>query len=183
MRSFRVPMLTLLSLMLLALPRARGQQAGFAGGAFVSLGFETPHNQGGFFIDEVARAGVYAEWLRPRVHPGLDVRQQVGRGGIQGTLVGPRASMTFGRFHPYAEVLFGPTYADFEPPAGTIIPPGGPVPGADLRGITTQGTIGIESDLSPYFRWRIIEFNQSSFSGIPGSHPQAFTTGIVFHIR
>ncbi len=174
MRSFRVRILTLLGLMFFALPRVHAQESGFAGGAFVSLGFETPHDPGNFSIAEVARAGMYGEWLRPRVHPGLDVREQGGTSGIQGTLVGPRASMTFGRFHPYAEVLFGPTYALLGYSGYTEI---------DRHGITTQGTIGVESDLSRFFRWRIIEFSQSSFSGIPNSNPRAFSTGIVIHIR
>ena len=174
MQSFRVPILTLLSLVLFALPHAHAQQAGFAGGAFLSLGLETPHSPGTSCCAEILLAGVYVEWLRPRVHPGLDVRGEGGTLGVRGTLVGPRASMTFGRIHPYAEVLIGPNYASLGYSGDTEI---------DRHGITTQGVIGLELDTSPHVRWRIIEFTQSSFSGIPNSNPRAFSTGIVIHIR
>jgi len=177
MRSFRVPILTFLSLTLFALPQAHGQETGFAGGVFASFGFETPHSPGMGCCVIVPLVGAYVEWLHPRIHPGLDVRGEAGTLGVTGTLVGPRASMTFGRIHPYAEILIGPNHADFEPPGG-----GPPAPDTDRHGITTQGAIGLELDTSPHVRWRIIEFSQSSFSGIPNSYPRAFTSGIVFHI-
>src|ERR1700709_1582665 len=153
MRNFRVPVLTLLSLMLFALPRANAQQAGFAGGAFLSVGSETSHTPGVGDSVFIPLAGAYFEWLRPRVHPGVDVRGEAGTLGVRGTLVGPRASMTFARFHPYAEVLFGPNHADLETASGTD---------TDRHGITTQGTIGVELDTSRFVRWRAIEFTQSS---------------------
>ena len=86
------------------------------------------------------------------------------------------------RLHPYAEALFGPNHADIQSTDVTIIVPGQPVPNTNRDGVTIQGVIGLDMDLSQNCRWRL-EFTQSRFSGIPDSHPYAVTTGIVVHFR
>ena len=170
--------------LLLFAPAAFCQSAGFGGGIFLSIGGEsahTPHFGSGYVIPLV---GAYAEWLTPRVHPGLDLRYEGGTNGVHGALVGPRASMslTGGFVHPYAETLFGSNHANLETAGGTVIEPGQPVPDRNRDGVTIQGVAGFDVDFSRCCRWRL-EFSQSRFSGIPDSHPHAVTTGIVVHFR
>jgi hypothetical protein len=168
----------------LVAPEALCQSSGFGGGAFLSVGGASSYTPGVVPGIPISLAGVYAEWLAPRVHPGLDLRVAGGATAVCGTLVGPRASVSIARdwLHPYAEALFGPNHADILSPAGTIIEPGQQAPNTNRDGVTVQGVVGMDMNLSQHWRWRL-EFTQSRFSGIPGSHPHAVTAGIVVHFR
>ena len=157
-------------------------QIGF--GIFLSVGGEsahTPHYGSGTAIP---LAGVYAEWVRHRIRPGLDLRVEGGTNGVHGTLVGPTVSVVTaeGHMRPYAEALFGPNSANLDTPGGVVIEPGQPVPNTNRDGVTAQGVAGLDFAVSRFCSWRV-EFSQSSFSGIAGSHPHAITTGIVVHFR
>jgi len=165
-------------------PGALCQNSGFGGGVFLSVGGQSSHTPGVGSGPVIPLVGIYAEWLAPHVHPGLDLRFEGGSTGVRGTLVGPRASVSISgdRLHPYAEALFGPNHADIQSTGVTIIVPGQPVPNTNRDGVTVQGVIGVDMDISQLLRWRF-EFTQSRFSGIPDSHPYAVTTGIVVHFR
>jgi hypothetical protein len=161
---------------------SQGPEIGF--GVFLSVGGEsahTPHYGSGTAIP---LAGVYAEWVKHRVRPGLDLRIEGGTNGVHGPLVGPTISVTTaqGYMRPYAEVLFGPNSANLDTPGGVIIEPGQPVPDTNRDGVTAQGVVGLDFAVSRFCSWRL-EFTQSRFSGIPDSHPHAITTGIVIHFR
>ena len=119
---------------------------------------------------------MYGEWLLPSRPSGPRCTPaKLERYGVRGTLVWPtRFHDVFGGFTPPPKLSSGRTYASPEASGDTEI---------DRHGITTQGIIGVELDTSPHVRWRIIEISQSNFSGIPGSSPRSFSTGIVLHIR
>ena len=164
-------------------PSMYGQSSGLGGGIYLLLGVESTHNPGVGSPVTTGLVGGYVEWLRPAVHPGLDVRGSGNTLGLQGTLVGPRASVGLGSFHPYAEFLAGPNHADYQAPGVTILQPNQLNGSTDREGVTVQGVVGVDADISEHFRWRVLEFSQSRFSGISGSRPSAFTTGIVLRFR
>jgi hypothetical protein len=125
--------------------------------------------------------GLYGEWLMPphlsHINLGLELRVDAG------ILAGPRISTgADGPLHAYIGALFGPTHSTYN--SGTVIYPPGTTPADDNRyGVTSEGVVGVEADLSAHFRWRIVELTQASFSGIPGSHPFSVQTGLVWHLR
>jgi hypothetical protein len=153
-------------------------QIGF--GVFLLVGGESAHTPLSGSGTAIPLAGVYAEWNRHRVRPGLDLRIEGGTNGVHGPLVGPTASVAIaeGQMRPYVEALFGPNNANLDTPGGVLIEPGQPLPNTNRDGVTAQGVAGLDFALSRFCSWRI-EFSQSSFSGIAGSHPHAITMPVV----
>jgi hypothetical protein len=129
----------------------------------------------------VGSAGIYAQWNRFGLCPGLDLRIQGNQNDLHGYLVGPRvAFQPRGNLRPlrlYAEGLFGkneisnyaPSYAVFNGPA------------VDLVGVNRSIVFGLDLHTDSAFGWRVIEFSKGDFTGLPGSHPQTITTGIIIH--
>jgi hypothetical protein len=124
----------------------------------------------------VPTAGLYAEWTRHILQPGLELRAVGGGRGVLGTLVGPRLSLSYKQvpFHPYVAALFGPNHILY---SANNLPPT-----IDRHGVTRQFTIGLEEDLGHFVRWRVVDFSKGTFDGIPNSSPQSWTTGIVLRI-
>jgi hypothetical protein len=143
-------------------------------GAFYSLGFEKhdASNQPGSVL--IPLAGIYGEWTRYRVHPGLDLRGEAGEEGIRGTLVGPRVSTSWKILHPYVEGLFGPNHFLLSDSTSTLQE-------EDREGVTKEVAFGLDADVKRYARWRVVEFTYGSFSGVHGSTPHTVSTGIVLH--
>lgn len=141
-------------------------------GAFLTLGLENhdiPNQPSPVSIPVV---GIYGEWTRHRIHPGLDLRAEGGTEGIQGTLVGPRVSTSIYGFHPYLEGLFGPNH---------LATSNLTQPATDHEGVTKEVAFGLDVGLHGNFRWRLVEFTFGSFSGVHGSTPHAITSGVVMH--
>lgn len=161
--------------------RAVAQQTHWDGGAFAEFGLLYPSTSMDAESPIASAAGIYVEWCRPphlsAVNLGLELRADAG------TLVGPRISTSAdGPFHAYIGGLFGPTHSTYNP--GTVIYPVGTTPPDENRyGVTSEGVLGVEADMSAHFRWRILELTQASFSGIPGSHPFSVQTGLVWHLH
>ena len=135
-----------------------------AGGVFGSVGVE------GFLV-VTATGGAYLEAARFRFRPGLEVRGTDG--DLEGRLVlaGPRVSHSLFRGDVYAAALSGPSHTLNE--TGT----------KQISGVTSQVAFGVESDLGPYVRWRVVELNVGFFSGSSGVQALAVSTGIVLHFH
>lgn len=187
MRSF---ILYLVSTSFLAVPALVAQQ--FEIGAFLAGGRQSaPQPVADSTSSGVLLAGTYAEWVRPHIHPGLEVRYvSAGGGGVDGpsaigvtgALAGPRASITLGRIHLYVAALAGPNHADQAGSNQLVLP--GQLPVNENRdGFTAQGTVGVDIDWHPHWRVRVIEFSQTRFTGLPDSRPFELTFGIVLHTR
>ena len=86
-------------------------------------------------------------------------------------LAGPRVAHTLPGGDVYAAGLFGPNHAWNA--AGT----------RKVSGVTSQMAIGVEKDLGPYVRWRVIELNAGFFSGSSGVQAFAISTGIALHFH
>ena len=71
----------------------------------------------------------------------------------------------------YVEALFGPNQI-YTGSDNTVPSPG-------RHGITSELVLLIEGELSPHIRWRILEFTQGTFTGIPDSNLRSLTTGFV----
>ena len=136
-----------------------------AGGVFGSLGGEPAP------IGMTATGGAYAEAARFRFRPGVEVRGTIG--DMEGRLVlaGPRVSHRILGGDVYAAGLFG---------ANHILDATGT---RQLSGVTTQVAFGMEKDLGPYVRWRVIELNAGFFSAASGVQEFAVSTGIVLHFH
>ena len=154
-----------LGLCFLALP-AVGQSdlPRVAGGVFGSVGGEG-------FLAVTASGGAHAEAARFRFRPGVEVWGTSG--DLEGRLVlaGPRVSHSLFRGDVYAATLFGPSHSLNA--TGT----------KEVSGVTSQVAFGVEKDLGPYVRWRMIEVNTGFFSGVSGVQAFAVSTGIVLHFH
>jgi hypothetical protein len=154
-----------LGLCFLALP-AVGQSdlPRVAGGVFGSVGGEG-------FLAVTASGGAYAEAARFRFRPGVEVRGTSG--DLEGRLVlaGPRVSYSLFGGDVYAAALFGPGHSLNV--KGT----------KEISGVTSQVAFGMEKDLGPFARWRVIELNAGFFSGASGVQAFAVSTGIVLHFH
>jgi hypothetical protein len=160
-----------LGLCFLSLP-ALGQSdlPRFAGGVYGSIGGEP------LPIDLTVSGGAYLEAARFRFRPGVEVRgtaQTIGAAG-QGQmlmLAGPRVSHPLFGGDVYAAGLFGPSH--MMNATGT----------KEISGVTSQVAFGVEKDLGPYVRWRVIELNAGFFSGASGLQTFAISTGLVLHFH
>ncbi len=116
----------------------------------------------------IGGAGIYAELNRNHLHPGIDLRGiTASNGNVGGMLVGPRFSCSAGVLHPYVEGLAGPNHAL--------------VLGTDHQGVIYEFTVGVEIAYSQNVRWRVLEYTHGVFTGLPDSHPDAYTTALVLH--
>jgi hypothetical protein len=127
----------------------------------------------------VGAAGLYGQWNRRGLCPGLDLRLQGNSSYLHGALVGPRLaykpSGDLHAFHPYIEALFGPNeYPRPATPFNSYLP--------SYRGITSAVVIGLDGDLTPHVRFRIVEYTRETFTGLAGANPYTVTTGIVLHL-
>lgn len=166
-----------LSLLCCASSEAQSKPRNLSGGIFLAIGAENHDTVTQPSAVNIPLVGAYVEWARYAIQPGLDVRGEAGTLGVRGTLVGPRLAYRFRIFHPYAEALFGPNHLEVSPPGkSTSAQP------LDRRGITSEVAIGLEADLHPHIRWRVVEFTKGSFSGVSGSRPQSLTTGLVIRL-
>jgi hypothetical protein len=135
-----------------------------AGGVFGSAGGEG-------FLAVTATGGAYAEAARFRFRPGVEVRGTSG--DLEGRLVlaGPRVSQRILGGDVYAAGLFGASHIPDS--TGT----------KQISGVTTQVAIGMEKDLGPYVRWRVIELNAGFFSAASGVQEFSVSTGLVLHFH
>ena len=121
--------------------------------------------------------GIYAQWNRYGLCPGLDLRIQGNSGQLHGYLVGPRVVyQPRGKLNPfrlYAEGLFGKNEIPYNTATQTF---------NSITGTTRAFAIGLDLHADSAFAWRVIEFTRGDFTGIPNSHPQTITTGIVLHL-
>jgi hypothetical protein len=101
----------------------------------------------------------------------VEVRGTAGDTGERLVLAGPRVSHSLFRGDVYAAALFGPSH--ILNATGT----------KDISGVTTEVVAGVEKDLGPYVRWRVIELNAGFFSGASGLQTFALSTGIVLHFH
>jgi len=135
-----------------------------AGGVFGSVGIEG--------IPELtASGGAYAEAARFRFRPGVEVRATGG--DLEGRLVlaGPRVAHSFFGGDVYAAGLFGPSH--ILNGMGT----------KQISGVTSEMAFGVERNLGPYVRWRVVEVSAAFFSGASGVQSLAVSTGIVLHFH
>lgn len=130
----------------------------------------------------VGAVGIYAQWNRYGLCPGLDLRIQGNSSQLHGYLVGPRVVyQPKGRmnpFRPYAEALFGKNETPYNTATPGILNP----TFNSITGTTRAFAIGLDLHSDSAFAWRILEFTKGDFTGIPNSHPQTITTGIVLHL-
>lgn len=137
----------------------------FSLGGYINLGIQSP-TAPDTVSDLVAIVGLYGELNRGYFHPGLDLRgTSAGNGSVGGTLVGPRLAVSYNVLHPYVEALFGPNHAV-----------NGPV---DTQGVTAAFVAGLDLDFHTNVRWRVLEYSQGPFTGVPNAHPRTVSTGIV----
>jgi len=146
-------------------------------GEYVTVGGaanSTPGTQGAYAAGTV---GLYAQWNRYGLCPGLDLRIQGNSSQLHGYLVGPRVVYQprgkLNPFRPYAEALFGKNETPYNTANQTF---------SSITGTTRAFAIGLDLHSDSAFAWRVIEFTKGDFTGIPGSHPQTITTGIVLHL-
>jgi hypothetical protein len=119
-------------------------------------------------------SGGYVEAARFWIRPGVEVRgtTQTISSGQQGLiLAGPRIAHLIQGGNVYAAALFGPS----QQPNGTGT--------KEISGVTSQVDVGVERDLGPYVRWRVIELNAGFFSGASGLQTFAVSTGLVLHFH
>jgi hypothetical protein len=137
----------------------------FAGGVYGSVGGEPVP------IAVTASGGAYVEAARFRFRPGVEVRGTDG--DLEGRLVlaGPRVAHSLFRGDVYATALFGPSH--------TLNATGT----KQISGVTSELAVGVERDLGPYVRWRMLELNAGFFSGSSGVQAFAVSTGIVLHFH
>jgi hypothetical protein len=127
-------------------------------------------------------AGIYAQWNRFGLCPGLDLRIQGNQNALHGYLVGPRVAFqprgSLRPFRLYAEGLFGKNEISYSAPTDGVFTG----PAIDRVGANRSIVFGLDLHTDHAFGWRVIEFQKGDFTGLPGSHPQTITTGIVLHI-
>jgi hypothetical protein len=123
------------------------------------------------FLAVTASGGAYVEAARFRLRPGVEVRGTSG--DLEGRLVlaGPRVVHSFFGGDVYAAGLFGPSH--ILDATGT----------KQISGVTTQLAFGVEKNLGPFVRWRVIELNAGFFSEASGVQALAVSTGIVLHFH
>ena len=126
--------------------------------------------------------GIYAQWNRYGLCPGLDLRIQGNSNQLHGYLTGPRvAYQPRGRMNPlrpYVEAIFGKNESPYNP--STVGGLSSTIP--SRTGTTRALAIGLDVHSESVFAWRVIEFTKGDFTGISGSNPQSITTGIVLHL-
>lgn len=140
----------------------------FAGGVYATAG------GGPFPLTVDLSSGGYVETARFRFRPGVEVRgtTQTISSGQQGLiLAGPRIAHVIPGGNVYAAGLFGPS----QQWNGTGT--------KEISGVTSQVDVGVERDLGPYVRWRVIELNVGFFSGASGVQTFAISTGLVLHFH
>jgi hypothetical protein len=150
----------------------------FTFGATLSLGLENHDDHTQTDPVSVPLFGLFADFTHHAVRPGIDLRAEAGRIAVRGLLVGPRVSYNYRTLHPYAAGLFGPNH--YGDDSSILI--GAPSTANDHHGVTAKLAVGIDSEISSYVCWRVVEYSLGNFNGIPNSHPQTFSTGIVFRI-
>jgi len=127
----------------------------------------------------IGAAGVYAQWNRFGLCPGLDLRIQGNQGQLHGYLVGPRLAYqprnSLRPFRLYGEALFGKNEI-------TQSGSGLDTSSREYVGVDRVAVIGLDLHADSAFAWRVIEFSKGDFTGLSGSHPQAILTGIVLHL-
>jgi hypothetical protein len=142
---------------------------GMLGGAIE----DTPPPHTGYAVGAI---GLYGQWNRYGLCPGVDLRIQGNSEHLHGFLVGPRvAYQPRGKLRPlrpYIEGLFGKDEVSYSPDTSveTI-----------YTGVTRSIVIGLDLHVHAVFDWRVVEFSKGDFTGLPGSYPQTLQTGIVFH--
>ena len=150
-------------------------------GVFGALGLQDVNAPGeSTFTNGILTLGIYGELPRLPLRPGLDLRCLCGDNGVQGMLTGPRISASLGPFQPYAEALFGPNHADYDPTHATYVLPGAASPVVDEHGVNSEGVFGLDLGSGRFFRWRVVDVTFGSFSGIPDSKPYSVSSGVVF---
>jgi hypothetical protein len=135
-----------------------------AGGVFGSLGAEG-------ILDLTASGGAYVEAARFRFRPGVEVRGTVNDSEGRLVLAGPRVAHSFFGGDVYAAGLFGPNH--ILDVTGT----------KQISGVTSEMAFGVERNLGPYVRWRVVEVSAGFFSGSSGVQALAVSTGIVLHFH
>lgn len=142
---------------------------------------DTPPPHSGYPVGAI---GLYAQWNRYGLCPGLDLRIQGNGSHLHGYLVGPRVayqprSERLRPFRLYAEALFGKNEVTYTPSTSDIYPP---IPALrEYVGTTRSIVIGLDLHVTAPIDWRVLEFSKGDFSGLPGSYPQTLQTGILFH--
>lgn len=152
-------------------------------GFYVGLGSaieETPPPHSSVFT---ANAGIYAQWNRFGLCPGLDLRAQGNSDYLHGYLVGPRLAYQprghYRPLRPYVEALFGKNEINYSPPlTNTALNP----ISTPHTGVTRAIAVGLDLHPDSVLSWRVLEFTKGDFTGLPGSYPQTLTTGLVLHI-
>jgi hypothetical protein len=134
---------------------------------------DTPPPHSGYTVGAI---GLYAQWNRYGLCPGLDLRTQGNSEHLHGFLVGPRvAYQPRGRLRPlrpYIEGLFGRNEVSFSPDTSAE---------TAYTGVTRSIVIGLDVHVHAVFDWRVVEFSKGDFTGLHGSYPQTLQTGILFH--
>jgi hypothetical protein len=140
---------------------------------------ETPTSHSG---STVGAAGIYAQWNRFGLCPGLDLRVQGSQSELHGYLVGPRVAYqprnSLRPFRLYAEALFGKN----EITQNTASASGLITSSSDLSGVNRAAVIGLDLHADSAVAWRVIEFSKGDFTGLAGSRPQTIMTGILIHL-
>lgn len=144
-----------------------------SGGVLLGLYFENNSVPGSTSTDITLSGGAYIETTRLRFNPGLEYRVQNDESTVFGPLAGARVSTHFSAVHPYAAALFGANHAYTNREFASA---------EERSGVTSKVLVGVDVDVSPHVRIRLGEFSQGFFTGIPGSQPRAFTTGVVWHL-
>ena len=139
---------------------------------------QTPPPHSGAFAGS---AGIYAQWNRFGLCPGLDLRIQGNQNDLHGYLAGPRVAFqpkgSLRPFRLYAEGLFGKNEITYYAPSDAVFTG----PAIDRVGVNRSIVVGLDLHMDSAFGWRVIEFSKGDFTGLSGSHPQTIMTGIVVH--
>ena len=136
----------------------------FAGGVYGSIGGEPVPLL-------TVSGGAYVEAARFRFRPGVEVRGTSGELEGSAVLAGPRVTRPFLDGNVYAVGLLGPHHVWNA--AGT----------KQISGITSEIAFGVERNLGPYVRWRMVELNVGFFSGSSGLQALTVSTGLVLHFH
>jgi len=157
-------------------------------GAYAGLGFTTAGQPTGSHSGVVGQIGIYGEYARHALRPGIDARLSGqsfalplpnifsdgsdGDGTATEKLIGPRLSYAKGIAHPYVEGLFGKGYqSNIEMPGNQNE--------FFANGIAKYAVGGIDFDADSHVQVRI-EYAAGRISSPQSFLIQNFTVGTVF---
>lgn len=139
---------------------------------------DTPPPHSGYPVGAI---GLYAQWNRFGLSPGLDLRLQGNQSHLHGFLIGPRVAYqprgNLRPFRPYIEGLFGKNEVSYSPDTSGLFT----TPATEHVGVTRSIAIGLDLHTRTGLDWRVIELSKGDFTGLHGSYPQTVMTGVLIH--